>query len=1153
MESKMESKITTGKNLLWKYIYKQLNLFLGLKQLVSDHVNSFDQFIDQGLRDMSTELQHVKIKMSDEENGKGAYLQVWFENFYLEKPEKVRRDASFQGSLFEPRTFPRECRETGETYSGNLMSTVCHKIVGSCRDNPVHKNIIKICSFPIMVASHACHLESLDKIGLIKHGEEDTESGGYFIVNGIERIIRLLIQQRRHYVLGLVRSSFLRRGALFSKFATSIRCVDKTEISSTIRLHYMKTGSARLGLTIERQEFYIPVGIVIRAITDSSEKEIFMNSDYRCNSENCLINDCIINCLHEATDADILSKMDALRYIGKYFRNLLRGQKFVSDVELGEFFIARYIFTHLKRQSEKANLLLFMLQKLTALVQGLCKPDNPDTLAHQEIMLPGSLLQGLLYEKMEHVLEQIRLKFQALFDVSYTDKVEALEPNSIQNSILQVIQKYDIGRHFEYFLATGNLVSKSGLGLSQSSGFTIVADKLNYLRFLSHFRSVHRGAYFTELRTTTIRKLLPESWGFLCPIHTPDGSPCGLLNHLAGECKIVVAKTRDTDFDLVRKTVKKSLGLNFEFTNDSNRENLESLLPVLLDGLLIGSLHERDAANAVRILRRAKVDSSSYIPRDLEIAHVTFRKGGVYPGIYIFSSSSRLVRPVLQTSGGNVELIGTLEQSFMSIKTQDGENRDFCKSFKYSHEEIYPDSFLSAVASLTPWSDYNRSPRNMYQCQMGKQTMGVPMHSFPFRSDSKLYRLHTPQRPIALTKTYDKYGIDNYPLGTNAVVAVLSYTGYDMEDAMIMNKFSMERGLAHATLYKTEGLTLKDKNDTFTVSGPLNQTKFDASPLPGSILQKGDSFISVSNRISGKLKKTMLKGEDKGIVDRVKISASQEQSSYEKLDVTLRFNRNPIIGDKFSSRHGQKGVLSYLWPEEDLPFIERNGIKPDIIINPHAFPSRMTIGMLMESLASKEGALSGNFVDASPFKALKEEHLTIPLNNHYERLKDMGYKFTGTETMINGFTGCTFEVDIFIGLVYYQRLRHMVSDKFQVRSEGPNNPLTKQPIKGRKMGGGIRFGEMERDSLLSHGVANLIQDRLLASSDKHSFKICSSCGSMISHLQKVALRNEECSNDICITCRSTSNIVNVHVPYVYKYLISELAAMNIRLCADLND
>jgi DNA-directed RNA polymerase I subunit RPA2 len=297
----------------------------------------------------------------------------------------------------------------------------------------------------------------------------------------------------------------------------------------------------------------------------------------------------------------------------------------------------------------------------------------------------------------------------------------------------------------------------------------------------------------------------------------------------------------------------------------------------------------------------------------------------------------------------------------------------------------------------------------------------------------------------------------------------------------------------------------------------------------------------------------MLKGEDKGIVDRVKISASQEQSSYEKLDVTLRFNRNPIIGDKFSSRHGQKGVLSYLWPEEDLPFIERNGIKPDIIINPHAFPSRMTIGMLMESLASKEGALSGNFVDASPFKALKEEHLTIPLNNHYERLKDMGYKFTGTETMINGFTGCTFEVDIFIGLVYYQRLRHMVSDKFQVRSEGPNNPLTKQPIKGRKMGGGIRFGEMERDSLLSHGVANLIQDRLLASSDKHSFKICSSCGSMISHLQKVALRNEECSNDICITCRSTSNIVNVHVPYVYKYLISELAAMNIRLCADLND
>ena len=278
-------------------------------------------------------------------------------------------------------------------------------------------------------------------------------------------------------------------------------------------------------------------------------------------------------------------------------------------------------------------------------------------------------------------------------DVRPLHKIEDLEPNSILKSIMQVIQKYDIGRQFEYFLATGNLVSKSGLGLSQSSGFTIVADKLNYLRFLSHFRSVHRGAYFTEIRTTTIRKLLPESWGFLCPIHTPDGSPCGLLNHLASECKIVVAKTREVDFNLVRKAVKENLGLNFEVSVDLCQKDLQNLLPVLVDGLFIGSLHERDAENAVRVLRRAKVEKSSYIPADLEIAHVTFRKGGVYPGIYIFSSSSRLVRPVLQTPGGNVEFIGTLEQSFMSIRTPGGENRDF-KSFEYSHEEMCPDLFL---------------------------------------------------------------------------------------------------------------------------------------------------------------------------------------------------------------------------------------------------------------------------------------------------------------------------------------------------------------------------------------------------------------------------------------------------------------------------
>ena len=201
---------------------------------------------------------------------------------------------------------------------------------------------------------------------------------------------------------------------------------------------------------------------------------------------------------------------------------------------------------------------------------------------------------------------------------------------------------------------------------------------------------------------------------------------------------------------------------------------------------------------------------------------------------------------------------------------------------------------------------------------------------------------------------------------------------------------------------------------------------------------------------------------------------------------TLRFNRNPVIGDKFSSRHGQKGVLSFLWPEEDMPYSERTGMRPDILINPHAFPSRMTIGMLVESTASKAGAMVGKFIDATPF----QNKASTPVDIYEKILIENGFARCGSEVMVNSYSGKQFEVGIYLGIVYYQRLRHMVriffvlvsmlkflfqiSDKYQVRSLGPNNPLTHQPIKGRKAGGGIRFGEMERDSLLAHGVANLV-------------------------------------------------------------------------------
>ena len=1007
---------------------------------------------------------------------------------------------------------------------------------------------------------------------------------------------------------GMKRGAYSSRGPTYTQFATAIRCVAPDEHSGTVRVHYLSDGSARMAFVYRRQEYFIPAGLIIRALAEISDREVqaAISNGVPGNGGKNFASERVTIVMEEAAALGIRTKAHALAYLGEHFRGQLDANPWETNIEVGERLLSEFIFVHLKAYGDKFNLLVLMLQKLYALVTGQCAPDNPDSNMHHEILLPGLLIQTFVREKLQEAL--FRAKEAVLRECDERPQTSDLHDQEwLSRTLTGAITKMDLGRLVEYFLATGNLASKSGLGLSQTSGFTIVADKLNFMRYLSHFRSVHRGAYFAELRTTTVRKLLPESWGFLCPVHTPDGSPCGLLNHLAAQCFVDIAdgsgnELRATHVAQVYKVLA-SAGVLISVGRLGGAPPPPVHLTVTLDGAVVGTVGASEAVNVVAALRAAKVSEPSRVPSTLEVAYIppaVGGGGGAFPGLNLFTSPSRMIRPVRQLPGGAVEYISSLEQVFMSIKCPDGGSGG-SDAITFSHEETGPGAMLSAIASCTPWSDYNQSPRNMYQCQMGKQTMGHPMHSFCYRPDTKLYRLQTPQRPIALTGAYDKYHIDEYPLGTNAVVAVLAYTGYDMEDAMIVNKGSMERGLAHATLYKTEMVSVptgseevfgrrnadvRDGNRKAAAAAaaaeklagaPDAGIDSDGAPRPGTIVEPGTAISSLVHRATGRARLHKVKGTDRAVVDRVSVmQAPGSRGKKEmKMAVTLRYNRNPIIGDKFSSRHGQKGVLSFLWPEEDLPYIERTGIRPDILINPHAFPSRMTIGMLVESMASKAGALDGTFVDASPFQAARDgPNFRPPVEEHGDVLRRHGYSYCGSETMVSGFTGEEFEVDIYIGLVYYQRLRHMVSDKFQVRSLGPNNPLTQQPIKGRKAGGGIRFGEMERDSLLAHGAAYLLHDRLHACSDRHVASICSHCGSLLAPAATLRVagvgpgggaggagtgglggpsNKAGLGKVVCRVCNTGSGIERVALPYVFKYLASELAAMNIRIGLEISD
>lgn len=328
----------------------------------------------------------------------------------------------------------------------------------------------------------------------------------------------------------------------------------------------------------------------------------------------------------------------------------------------------------------------------------------------------------------------------------------------------------------------------------------------------------------------------------------------------------------------------------------------------------------------------------------------------------------------------------------------------------------------------------------------------------------------------------------------------------------------------------------------------------DGLPEPGLTLSKGMAEYSVLDLNTSSCKVQAFKSEDAAVVSQVAIIGSGEKGT-QKASIKMHFNRNPVIGDKFASRHGQKGVLSFQWPDEDMPFCTATGIRPDIIINPHAFPSRMTIGMLVESMASKIGSLEGRFMDATPFQAAAKGSAKQPTPTEVfgEALLSHGYAYHGGESMISGVTGEEFRADIYIGLVYYQRLRHMVSDKFQVRSVGPISQITRQPIKGRKAGGGIRFGEMERDSLLAHGAAFLLHDRLHLCSDRHVAEVCSKCGSLLSTLAGASAGGpgNPRGRAFCGTCQTSKNIEAVALPYVFRYLSTELAAMNIKLSLNI--
>lgn len=1341
-----------------------------LRATVDPHVQSFSWAITAGLALLPSEMESVTI--SNPHTGEALTLR--YESLRLARPVAA---AASRADSSVPAT-PAACRRSGGSYRGALTAG----LVATSSGGVVQRHTVRLGEIPIMLRSAGCHLQGLSPTELLAAGEEEYELGGYFVVNGLEKVVRMIIVPRRHHTLAVRRAPNANRGVSFTDASVSMRCGRPDTATATTHLHALASGNIMVRVLVRRAEYFVPLALLLRALLPSgtSDADIYgrlVGGDGEPGAgggggdpDLCAA---ALACVKDAADARLefpapsaadvaaghlipaTARSSVLRYLGARFRVVLDLPEAVGDEDAGRIFLRRHVLIHLSPSAgeavavgeeaaaawggvggagaggradaegvppstrsadqAKADTLVLMARKLVAVVRGRVETDNLDALSHQEILLPGFLFLIYLKERLGMLLTATRAIVERDLRQERTrDTTNAtwLSTPYLTNLFRRGIGNSSLTARMDYWMATGNLQTETGLDLQQVAGYSVMAERINYLRFLAHFRSVHRGQFFTTLKTTAVRKLLPEAWGFLCPVHTPDGSPCGLLNHLAAAA-VVTVDPAAAPAAVTALLIDRLGATPPPATHPLHAPPPAGALPVVVDGRVAAYIPRGRARGLERALRAAKVGATAplALPPHAEVVYVPPASAaaaeasaaaaaaagegasggsaaGFFPGIYVHTSPARLMRPVRWLrGGGEEELIGSLEQVFLRVADavvgrgdvvtlgaaqraeggegggvgvsnagagganggasastalengdaggsegddsgsdgsgdEDGSDEDESdedgdggddgadeqdddsdgdpddRSQAPTHAELSTMNMLSVVASLTPFSDMNQSPRNMYQCQMGKQAMGTPTHNFASRTDAKVYRLAMPAAPLVRNEEMaSRLGADVFPNGFNAVVAVLSYTGYDMEDAMTINRASLDRGLGHGIVYTNHTVDLDAEDPSRSTvfgadpaeggddygrggsrsyNGVPSAVGDDGLPQVGATVSQGDALYSTISHsgaasLLGGPKVRPHKSAESAAVDEVLLLEpvtgggggggarrgvpSAVAGGVRRARLRLRYGRNPVVGDKFASRAGQKGTLAAVWPAEDMPFSEA-GLSPDILFNPNGFPSRMTIGMMVESMAGKAAAAHGVFQDSTPFR-FDERRRAVDYFG--EQLVAAGFDTHGSETLYSGYTGEPFTVNVFMGVVHYQRLRHMVSDKFQVRSTGPINPLTRQPIKGRKVGGAIRFGEMERDALLGHGASFLLHDRLAAGSDLHVLHVCAGCGSLLSPVAAVVRRGDATERELyCRSCGrrgegaggggggDVNRVCRVAMPYVAKYLVNELAAMNIQ-------
>jgi DNA-directed RNA polymerase subunit B len=990
--------------------------------------------------------------------------------------------------------------------------------------------LVYIGNIPVMLKSKLCFLSQLSKEELIACGEDPDDPGGYFTVNGSERVIVAMEDLAPNRIIVDIDEKGATPVYQAKMFSTTVG------FRARIELKIKADGAIYVSMPGVPSE--VPLIVVMRALGLESDKEIAeaVSMEKEMQAE-------LDSSFEKAIGADTVK--DAILFIGN---RVAHGQVEEYRVQKAENILDKNFLPHIGRtnqnRKDKALFLGEMTYRAIELKLGRRKTDDKDHFKNKRLRLAGPLLADLF-----------RVAFRNLIrDIKYQ-----LERIGVKGPIITVsaaVRPGIITERLQHALATGNW-GRGRVGVTQ------LLDRTNHISTLSHLRRLQSPLSRSQPNFEA-RDLHPTHWGRLCPNETPEGSNCGLVKNLALSACISVGVNPEKI-----KQMLFSIGVMSVY--EANETLKRSGAKVFVDGNIVGYSDTPEELTREFKERRKRGEIST----EVNIAY--FQKTqGKRDEVYVNCDEGRVRRPLITVENGasklqteHIEKLYSGEWSWEDlvknaiIEYLDAEeeenalvaiNPEDIVPGEHTHMEIATFTILGICASTIPYPEHNQSPRNSYQAAMAKQALGVYATDFNQRVDSRSHILHYPQVPLIETALMEMMGYSLRPSGQNCVVAVLSFEGYNMEDALIFNKASIERGLGRSTFYRIYEAECRQYlgglKDKFTL------------PEPGTRGYRGeqyyrllepDGIIGLESTVAGgdvligrispprfleEYKEFEVKGpsmrdtsvdmrpSETGIVDAIFITESGEGSKLVK--VRVRDQRVPELGDKFASRHGQKGVIGLIVPQEDLPFTE-DGIVPDIIVNPHAIPSRMTIGHFIESLAGKVGALRGKPVDGTPFANERSEELR-------KALVKSGFSHTGSEVFYNGVTGEKFVADVFVGVVYYQKLHHMVADKIHARARGQVQMLTRQPTEGRARGGGLRFGEMERDCLIGHGAAMLLRDRLLEESDKYTLYICENCG-------YIAYYDMKQRKYVCRICEDKAKISPVIISYAFKLLLQELMSL----------